>query len=79
MTNAKQLYYGHDQEARSIEVAIREDDVEFSRIYEFNGFQNAWSKWLKCRTMVRINENYVRYNGGVLSLVPGPYRLRLPK
>ncbi len=79
MCNATSLFYGHNLESVSTEIAVRQDGVAFVRHWEFNGFQNAWSKWLVCSTVHQIDANFVRYNGSVLSLVPGPYRIRLPK
>jgi hypothetical protein len=78
MCNATSLFYGHTPESVSMEIAVRNDGEYFVRYYEFNGFQNAWSKWLVSRMIQKIDENFVKHGSTVLSLVPGPYRLRLP-
>lgn len=41
------LWFGDDSSGRSIEVAKSIAGTYFSRVYEFNGFHKAWTKWTK--------------------------------
>lgn len=39
------MWHGNDSSGRQVEVALSIENVYFYRVYEFNGYQNAWSKW----------------------------------
>lgn len=42
---AIRLFFGTDTFGKRVEVAQGVDNIWFSRVYEFNGYAVAWSRW----------------------------------
>lgn len=63
MAKALELYWGTDSANRSIEVAQSVEGLWFYRVYEFNGYDKAWSRWQKMEAPSRPKGYRNHYSG----------------
>lgn len=76
MAKAIEAFIGIDSFCRAVEVAIREDGQWFSRVYQYNGYGKAWSRWTKDEELPRT-QNGVEWGFKNLQST-SPTGIRLP-
>lgn len=93
MAKAARHFFGSDTFGRQVERAQRASDGKwFSRVFEFNGYAQAWSKWAECEEPTFETHGTNAYTGEKFEYdkpkcqwgfhnmeeLDGPHRIRLP-
>lgn len=69
MSKVSKLYTGNDTFGKNIELALSENGNWYYRVYQFNGYSNAWTKWdLYKEEIIHKKSHTNQYDGSVTEI-----------